>query len=326
MSTPAIPTEQNAVVYDQYGESSVLHVKRVPVVQPGEGEVLVQINAAGVNPADFKIRAGYWKAYPTEFPAVPGWDLSGVVVANGHAARRFQPGDEVFAYARRPKVALNHGTYAQYITLPEAYLTAKPKSVSHEVAGGVPLTALTAYQGLKQHGALKPGQSVLVIGASGGVGLFAVQLAKHVFGAKNVIGVASAKNAEFVKKHGATGFIDYKADIKAELHKLLPEGVDLVYDCFGGDGLKVADQYVRAEGGHVVSIAGAASSTNPKVIAKGYLVEPHVIQLAHIAQLIDEGTLKVHVDKTYKLEEVAKAHDDIASFHTTGKIVLTISH
>jgi len=318
-----VPKTAKAVTYHKYGESSVLKVEDVPVVPAGEGEVVIQIKAAGLNPADVKIRAGHWSTYPISFPAVPGRDVAGVIVQRGHASRRFNIGDEVYAYIRRPSVSISGGA-AQYVTVSEAYVAPKPKKASFEEAAGLPLAGLTAYQGLKLLN-LKEGENLVIVGASGGVGSFVVQLAKNVFKAKNVFAIASAKSAEYLKKIGATHFLDYKGDYQAELLKVLPSGADALYDCFGGDWPANAEGLLT-DSGRVVTIASWSAPTYKKKPIKfqSMLVEPHSVQLTELANFFDEGKISVHVDKTWKLEEAAKAHDDLIAFHTTGKAVFKI--
>jgi len=304
-------------VIEKYGAADVLQVKDVEVQSPGEGEIVIHIKAAGLNPADAKIRAGGW-TYPVKFPAVLGWDAAGVVVARGYAARRFNVGDEVYTYARRPTV--EHGCYAQYLTINESYVASKPTKASWEQAGGLPLAGLTAYQGLKLAG-LKEKETIVVVGASGGVGSFVCQLAKNVFHAQTVIGIASAKSADYLKKLGVHP-IDYKGDVKAEVAKLAADGVDVVYDCFGGDWPTQAEPLCKAEGSRVVSIA---SWTPPKYTKKihfqAFLVEPHAPQLTELAKHFDDGKLTVNVDKAWNFSEAAKAHEELLAFHTSGKSV-----
>jgi len=245
-----------------------------------------------------------------------------VIVQRGHAARRFNIGDEVYSYTRRPSVSVS-GAMAQYITLPEAYVALKPKKASHEQAGGIPLAGLTALQGLKILG-LKEGENIVVVGASGGVGSFVVQLARNVFKAKNVIGIASSKSADYLKKIGATHVLDYKGDYKGELLKILSGGADALYDAFGGEWPAAAEGLLTDKG-RVVSIASWSPPKYTKKLSfQAMLVEPHAAQLDELAKYFDEGKISVHVEKVWKLEETAKAHDDIIALHTTGKQVVKI--
>lgn len=311
--------KQKAVVYDDYGESKVLKIASVPIVDPGEAEIQIAVKAAGVNPVDFKMRAGLWRSFPIKFPAIPGWDVAGVVTKVGHAARRFKVGDAVYGYLRRP--LYHHGTYCEYVTAPESYFAKKPQKANFHEAAGIPLAALTSYQALKDHGELKEGQSVIILGASGGTGSFAVQLARELK-AKNIIGVASAANAEFVKGLGATHALDYKSDLVAEVKKILPEGADLVYDCFGGETVKVADRLLKSNGRLVCIATGKNPTPKADLWFKNFLVDPNSVQLEDLSQMYDRGALTCKIAKVYKLAEASNAHDDIAAFHTKGKIVI----
>lgn len=311
-----------ACMIEAFGGRDELKITDLPTPEPGEGEVLVHIRAAGVNPVDWKIREGWLKdLFPHEFPLIPGWDMAGVVEAVGHSARRFTPGDEVYAYARRP--VMKRGTYAEYIALPESYVTRKPKNLDMAEAASIPLTTLTAYQALFEAGRLGAGQSVLVMGASGGVGSSAVQLAAEK--GCRVIGLASARNHDYLKSLGAASAIDYEGgDFTEPLRELTPDGVDLVFDCHGGDTLQHGLSCVRV-GGSLVSITETVDETVLKerdVRFAFTFVEPHVPQLDHIRDLIEGGRFRANVTQTFPLDQVVKAHEAIETGHTRGKIVL----
>jgi NADPH:quinone reductase-like Zn-dependent oxidoreductase len=247
--------------------------------------------------------------------------MAGVVKAVGHSARRFVPGDEVYAYARRPVV--QQGTYAQYIALPESYVARKPENLNMTEAASIPLTTLTAYQALFEAGRLNQGQSVFILGASGGVGSSAVQLAAEK--GCRVIGLASSRNHDYLKTLGAEFVIDYgRGDFTQSLLESMPDGVDLVFDCHGGDTLHRGLSCVRA-GGSLVSITEMVDETLLKerdVRFAFTFVEPHVSQLDHIRGLIERGRLKAHVTQTFPLDQVIKAHQTMETGHTRGKIVL----
>lgn len=311
-----------ACIIDNFGGRDRLKITDIPKPEAGDGEVLVRIKAVGVNPVDWKIREGRLKdAFPHEFPLIPGWDMAGVVEAVGHSARRFAPGDEIYAYARRP--VIQKGTYAEYITLPESYITRKPKNLSMVEAASIPLTALTAYQALFDAGRLQKGQSVFILGASGGVGSSAVQLAAEK-GAR-VIALASNRNHDYLKSLGASGTIDYeRGDFITGLGELVPDGVDLVFDCHGGDTLQRGLLCVRS-GGNLVSITETVdedSLKNRDVRFTFTFVEPNVRQLDHIRDLIESGRFKANVTRTFPFAEVKKAHEAMETGHTRGKIVL----
>lgn len=314
-----------AVIIKEYGGIDKLLYTDIEKPVAGEGEYLINIKAAGVNPVDAKAREGYLKErIPNIFPVIPGWDFAGVIVERGHSARRFTVGDEVYGYARR--TTYQKGTYAEYITLPESYVAKKPSGLSFEDAASVPLVALTAYQSLFDSGNIKKSQDVLIIGASGGVGSFAMQYAK-ITGAR-VIAVASSNRESYLKSLGARHIIDYsKGSFKAELKRILPEGVDLVFDCAGNESTIEAYACLK-ENGILVSIL---SHEDPDLVEKYKInfkyvfVEPNVSELDIISKWFEEKKLKINLQKVYDLKDVSDAHTQIETRHTQGKIVLRIS-
>jgi NADPH:quinone reductase-like Zn-dependent oxidoreductase len=311
--------QMRAATYEEFGGSEKVSTKTVEVPELKEGEVLVRIKAAGVNPVDAAVREGYLKDHlPTSFPVIPGWDVAGVIEDRGFSARRFNVGDEVYAYARRPVV--QHGTFAECIALPESYIARRPQSLSWEEASGIPLVGLTAYQSLFDAGNLQENQTVLILGASGGVGSLGIQLAKAK--GATVIGVASAKNHSFMKELGADHTVDYKGTHVGEAVKsLMPDGVDLIFDCASGETLEQSLQALKPSG-KLVSILHHGQGLDPKIDFTYVFVEPNSSQLDHLRELAESGKLKVHVSKTYALDEAAEALTDIQSSHTTGKIVV----
>jgi NADPH:quinone reductase-like Zn-dependent oxidoreductase len=312
----------NAACIEEYGDLKNIKIGQLNKPEAGEGEVLIRVKAAGVNPFDAAVAKGMLKdAIPGEFPLIPGWDVAGVVEETGYAARRFQPGDEVYAYARRPKI--KHGTFAEYICLPEAYLAERPSNISMDEAGGIPLVGLTAYQSIFDFGELKKGQTLLILGASGGVGTIAIQLAKSV-GAK-VIGVASEANHEYMKELGADITIDYSdSHVGEAVKEAQPEGVDLIFHCSRGDSFaQVMETGVLKDSGKVVSITNSKPDISEDIEFKYVFVEPNSEQLEHIAALTDNGKIKVPVSKTYPLEETGQALQEIEKLHTRGKMIIT---
>lgn len=313
-----------AVIINDFGGTEKLEIADVPKPEPEEGEVLVRIKAAGVNPVDYKIRSGLYKGrMPIEMPVILGWDVAGIVEKNGFGASRFDPGEEVFAYARRK--IIKNGTYAEYICLPESFLAYKPKSLSFEEAAGVPLAGLTAFQSLLQKGKLMKNERVLILGATGGVGSYAIQIAKNI--GASVVAVASKKNIAYAISLGADDFIDYsEGKIKAEIEQRFPDKFDLVFDCVGKEMLDQAYEFV-APGGRLVSILGQVNQEKAekyKVLFSYHFVEPNVKNLNQLTSWIGEGKFKVHLDEVFSLEEAAKAHKQIESGHTKGKLVLTV--
>ncbi len=311
--------EIKAANYKEFGGPEKVRVGILELPELKEGDVLVRIKAAGVNPVDAVISKGYYKdMMPHTFPVIPGWDVCGEVEDRGHAARRFNVGDEVYAYARRPEV--KWGTFAEYIVIPESYLAEKPVNLSAEETAGIPLAGLTAYQCLYDAGKLQENQTVLILGASGGVGSFAIQLAK-VTGAK-VIGVASEKNHSYMKELGADYTIDYRnTDVGEATREIYPDGVDLILDCTSGETLQQSLQALKPSG-KLVSILNQGEGLDPDIDFQFVFVEPNAQQLDHLRELAEAGKLEVHVSKTYSLNQAAEALEQIQSLHTTGKIVI----
>jgi len=313
-----------AVIIEQYGGRDVLKVASIPKPEPKEGEVLVRIKAAGVNPVDWKIREGHLRdRLPNVFPITLGWDLSGIVEARGLGARRFEVNDRVYAYAR--KNSIHDGTYAEYIVLPESYLSLKPKNITFEKAAAVPLAGLTAYQVLADRAAMKKGQTCVIVGASGGVGSFAIQFAR-LLGAR-VIAVASRKNHAYLRSLGAQATVDYvTTDFVEGVRKILPCGADVVFSPAGGESLNKAYDCVK-KGGRLLTISEPGNPDLAK--AKGiqliyHFVEPNSRELDLFREWIDKGKLKVNVTKVFSLDDAAQAHEAIETGHTRGKIVLKV--
>jgi NADPH:quinone reductase-like Zn-dependent oxidoreductase len=311
--------KNKAAYYEAYGDVSQIKIGELdlPVVQ--EGEVLVRIKAAAVNPVDSAVREGWLSAFlPLNFPVIPGWDVAGVVEECGFSARRFKPGDEVYAYARRPTV--QHGTFAQYMVIPESYLALKPKNLSFEEAAGIPLVGLTAYQSLFDAGHLQAGQTVLILGASGGVGSLGIQLAKDK--GATVIGVASHKNHKFMQDLGADHTIDYKdTHVGQAVKAIFPDGVDLIFDAASGETLAQSLEALKPSG-KLVSILNQGQDLDKSINFQYVFVEPNSTQLEHLRQLAEAGKIKVHVSGTYTLDQTAEAMRQIETHHTTGKIVI----
>ncbi len=307
-------TTMKAQTYQQYGDTSVLELTDQPMPKVGPGEVLVKVKAAGINPVDWKVMSGGLDPMMTvQFPAAPGWDVAGVVVGKGFDTPSVSEGDEVIAYARKDWI--HGGTFAQYVSVPVRALAPKPKSLSWEQAGGLPLAGLTAYQVLTRLG-LAEGKTVLIHAASGGVGSMGVQIAK-AFGAR-VIGTASTKNHDYVRELGAEP-VEYGDGLVERVKELAPNGVDIVVDFVGG---VVKDSVaVLADGGQHASIA------DPEVEEHGghYMwVSPDAEQLTELARLADDGKLTVRVDRTFPLAQLPDAFTASQEGHTVGKVVLTV--
>ncbi len=305
---------------EEFGGPETVKTGELDRPEPGEGEVLVRVQSAGVNPVDSAIVRGMLKDFiPSDFPLIPGWDVAGVVEARGHAARRFSEGDKVYAYARRPFI--QHGTYAEYIALPESYLARSPEKLTPEEAGGVPLAGLTAWQSLFDAGDVQKGDVVLILGASGGVGTFAVQFAKWK-GAR-VIGVASSGNHDYLKELGADDTVDYKENHVGEaVEKMASAGVDVIFDCSRGEALEQS-MSTLIKNGRLVSITNRDPDRRPDIRFEYVFVEPNARQLEKISELVDNGYVIAPVIKAFRLEETGKALQEVESLHTRGKMVIT---
>lgn len=311
--------KMKAAYFEEFGELNQIKVGELDKPEPGEGEVLIRIQSAGVNPVDAAVARGMLKdAIPAEFPVIPGWDVAGVIEDRGHSARRFAKGDKVYAYARRP--VIQNGTFAEYISIPESYVAKSPDKLTMEEAGGVPLTGLTAYQSLFDAGRLKGGETVLILGASGGVGSLAIQLAN--WKGATVIGVAGSSNQDYMKGLGADYTIDYsKGDVGEAVDKIAPNGVDMIFHCSRGDSLAQSHDRLK-DGGRLISITNSDPERRDDVHFQYVFVEPNAVQLEHLSELADSGNLKVPVSKTYVLDEAQQALQKIESQHTRGKTVI----
>jgi NADPH:quinone reductase-like Zn-dependent oxidoreductase len=302
-----------AIRYHEHGPASVLKLEDAPKPAPGEGEMLVRVHAAGVNPVDWKIRAGgrsMAKAY------IPGFDVSGVVEHVGPNVTKFKAGDEIFAMVDLRR----GGCYAEYATVKESEAAIKPAKVTHVGAASVPLVALTAWQALFDTAHLDKGQTVLIHGGAGGVGSMAVQLAK--WKGAHVIATASQENLDFLKQLGADEVIDYRNEKFEELAK----DVDVVLDTVGGD-TQARSWPVLKKDGILVSIVGQPSQQKAQELGArgaGILVRVNADELAQISKLIDDGKLKPVVTHVFTLSEAAKAHEQSETRHTRGKIVLQV--
>jgi NADPH:quinone reductase-like Zn-dependent oxidoreductase len=306
-----------AIRIHAYGGPEVLEYEDAPRPEPGSGEILVRVHAAGINPVDWKIRAGHLKDYlHYQLPWILGWDLSGTVEACGPGVTGWEWGDEVYS---RPDIARN-GAYAQYITVRPSEIAAKPKTIDHIHSAAIPLAGLTAWQALFDTGGLQAGQRVLIHAAAGGVGTFAVQFAKNK--GAYVIGTASGRNQAFLKELG----VDQPINYETQRFEDVVHDVDLVLDTLSGD-TQTRSWKVLKPGGILVSILNqpSAEQANAHRVRTGYVfVQPNSSQLAEIAQLVDAGKVKPIVETILPLAETRKAHELNETGHTRGKIVLRV--
>ncbi|MEW5980164.1 MAG: NADP-dependent oxidoreductase [Acidobacteriota bacterium] len=306
-----------AVRIHEYGGPEVLRYEEIPRPSPGPGELLIRVHAAGVNPADWKIRQGYAKEFlKHSLPLILGWDVSGVVEAVGLEVTGWKEGAEVYSF---PDI-LRDGAYAEYIVVRASAVALKPRCVDHVQAAAIPLAALTAWQALFDAGGLVADQKVLIHGAAGGVGSFAVQLAKWKGG--HVIGTASARNQVFLRGLGADEAIDYGAVRFEDVVR----GVDVVFDTVGGGTLKRSWRVLK-KGGILVSIAGQPSgeeAARAGVREAFVFCQRNAAQLAELAKLVDTGRLRPIVETVLPLAEARRAQELSQTGHTRGKIVLRV--
>ena len=306
-----------AIRIHNYGGPEVLKYEDAPRPEPGEGEVLIRVHAASVNPIDWKVREGHTKDFwPHEFPLILGWDLSGVVEELGRGVSRFKIGDEVYSV---PDPTRN-GAYADYIVVREPELALKPNSLHHIRAAAVPLAALTAWQSLFDTAQLQPGQRVLIHAGSGGIGHFAVQLAK--WKGAYVFATASTKNQDLLRELGLDKAIDYTQRRFEDVARK----IDIVLDPIGGDTQERSWQVLK-KGGILLSLVEPPSADKAKALgiqAAFVASHPNGAELAKIAELIDSGDLKPIVNRILPLSEARRAHELSQTGHTHGKIVLRV--
>ena len=299
----------------RYGGPEQLKLEEKPRPEPSSGEVLLRVHAAGVNPIDWKIRQGLMKDFmPLTFPYTPGIEVAGVVEEVGPGVTAFQTGQAVFGRSAR-------GAYAEYIAVPVEALALKPQTLRFVEAAAVPVGATAAWRALFEYGGLTSGQRVLIQGAAGGVGLFAIQLAK--WKGAQVIGTASTANLDFVHSLGADTVVDYTT---TPVESVIQE-VDLVLDGVGAETLSSSLAAIRP-GGTLISLAGPPPQEQAKehgVHATMIHSQPSSALLQTLTQLIDEGRIKVPVETTFPLSKVQQAHEHSQSGHGRGRIVLRIA-
>ncbi|WP_345949685.1 NADP-dependent oxidoreductase [Mucilaginibacter sp. PAMB04274] len=315
-----------AVRVNEYGGPEVMKIEDIAQPAPASDEVLVEVYASGVNPVDWVIRSGANESLRSflTLPMTLGWDAAGVVVEAGSEVTYLKPGDQVYGVPNFP----GDGSYAEYCVGKATQFAIKPRSLDFTQAAGVPLAALTAWTGIFAHGDLQPGQRILIQGASGGVGSFAVQFAKSK--GAYVIGMASADNVNYVKQLGADEVIDYKTQ---QFESVLRD-IDVVLEASPtrNNRERVKAVAVLKEGGTFVSVntdfpfndelmeAGKAKKVKVALAAN----QPQQEWLKEIAELIDAGKVQVLINKVFPLEQVADAHRASETWHVKGRLVLNI--
>jgi alcohol dehydrogenase len=330
-----------AFIIDSYGGADHVRAGETPVPEVGESEVLVQIHAAGINPLDSKIRNGEFKQIlPYGLPLVLGNEAAGIVVRVGSGVQRFKPGDEVYTRPRKTRI----GTFAEYIAIAEDDVALKPKALTMEEAASIPLVGLTAWQALIERANLKKGQKVLIHAGSGGVGTFAIQLAKHV--GATVATTASAANFDLVKRLGADIAIDYRKD---DFEKILYD-YDVVLNSLGGETLEKSLRVLKP-GGKLISISGPPDSDFAKDIGASLILSVAMRllsyrirrkagrrqvrysflfsiasgdQLREISPLLDAGIIRPVVDRVFPFESTKDAMAYVETGRAKGKVVVKV--
>jgi NADPH:quinone reductase-like Zn-dependent oxidoreductase len=320
LPAPAAPT-MRAVSQQRFGAADELVLADIPRPVPLPTEVLVRVHAAGVNPVDWKTRAGHGMAAVLgEPPFVLGWDVAGVVEEVGFGVNTLAVGDRVFGMPWFPREARG---YAEYVTAPARQFAKVPASVSDVEAAAVPLAALTAWQALIDTAHVRAGDRVLITAGAGGVGHFAVQFAKRL--GAHVIATAGSANHAWLLELGADEVLDYRDP--AYLDGV--GGVDVIIELVGAEQVRLAA--VLRRGGTLVAVPGgvspelAAAAAESGFRAAPFLVEPDGAALAEIARLLDDGAVRVEVARTFPLEAVADAHALGETGRTRGKIVLSVA-
>jgi len=307
-----------AIVVHEFGGPEVLKYEDVPKPEPKENEILVRVIAGGVNPVDDGLRSGHYSKYfGPKPPFTPGGDIAGVVEKIGTKITKFKAGDAVYAYLDLDR----GGGYAEYTVTNEKEAAPKPKSLTFEEAAATPIVALTAWQALVDTAKLSAGQTILIHGGSGGVGSFAIQIAKAK-GAK-VYATASTANQDFLKQLGADVAIDYTKQKFEDVAK----DVDVVLDSVGKDTLQRSYGVVK-KGGFLVTIVARPDSAELEkhgIHGSSLSVAPNSQELTEITKLIEEKKIKVIVSQTFPLSDAAKAQEQAATGHTLGKIVLKVA-
>lgn len=309
-------TNMKAIVIHEFGGPEVLKYDDAPRPEPKEDEILIRTMAAGVNPVDAYIRSGRYRG--GNLPFIPGMDVAGIVEKTGGKVAKFKVGDPVYAYLSFAE----QGGYAEFSIAKESEAAIKPKAISYEQAAAVPLAATTAWQALIDTAGLKSGQTVLIHGGSGGVGHFAVQIAK-ARGAK-VIATASTENQDLLKQLGVDQPIDYT---KTKFENVVKD-VDVVLEATRSDSLSRSYGVVK-KGGFIVSITGPpdqAELDKHGIRGSGMGVNPDTHVLEELARLIDAKKIVPIVSQVFPLAEASKAHQQIETRHTRGKIVLKVAN
>ena len=299
-----------------FGGVDALQCNMIPIPKMGHDQLIVRVHAASINPVDFKIRQGkYPMVGADKLPITLGRDFAGVVEHAGEGVSKFKPGDAVYGL-----LDVAQGSYAEFVVVKEAGLALKPRTLDYKHAAGVPLAALTAWQGLFDHGGLEPGQRVLIHAGAGGVGHFAVQFSKGK-GAQTYA-TASGEGVEFVRGLGADCVIDYTN----ERFENVAHEIDLVLDLVAGDTQDRSWQVLKEGGALISSLRGPSKEEAERLHVRGarFLAQPNGQQLAEIGALIDDGKVRIHLAEVFPFDEAPNALARVESGHVHGKIVIDV--
>ena len=304
-----------AIRIHEYGDSGSLRLEEIPRLSISDDQILVRVHDAGVNPVDWKIRQGYLKqVMPASFPLILGQDFAGEVAERGKGIQRFAIGDRVFGFAK--------GAYAEYAAAPESTVAAMPDSMDFATAAALPTAGLTALQVIRDVVGARPGMTILIHGAAGGVGSFAAQIAKHL-GAK-VLGTASGDDdIAYLKSWGIDDIIDYKH----ERFEQRATGVDAAVDLVGGETL--ARSYAVVKRGGVLATTvqpiDESAANRAGIRAVQVLMKPNAEDLAELADLVVKGAVKPRLSQTMSLGEARKAQELSETGKTHGKLILKVA-
>lgn len=312
-----------AIILKEFGGVVNLVQKEVIAPQINEKEVLIEVKAFSINPVDVKTRQGGAQAnrFREQSPIILGWDISGKIVAKGKSVTQFKIGDEVFGMINFPGVG---NAYAEYVVAPSNQIALKPNNITHEEAAASSMAALTAWQAFNEYGVLRANETILIHGSSGGVGHYAIQIAKYM-GAK-VIATTSTKNKDFVYNLGADKVIDYKTQ---DFEKILND-IDFVLETQGGDNFAKSLNVLK-DGGTIINLPSNLTKKSKELAFekdfKGSLfmaVKSNGEDMRKIAKLLESKIIKPHISKMFSFDEIQEAHSQVESGHTIGKVVVSL--
>lgn len=303
-----------AIRINKYGHSDQIKIENVPSPLPKDDQILVEVHAIGVNPVDWKIREGLFKEMmPAQFPFTLGQDFAGKVIATGKATHLYKQGDLVYGFAQ--------GAYAEFVCVGESTIAKIPEDVDYITAAAIPTAGLTAYQLLMNALELRAGQTVLIHGAGGGVGSFAVQLA--LWKKAKIIATASSVDHEYLSKLGVTEIINFE---KERFEGRIKE-VDAVIDLIGGDILERSIPLIK-KGGIIATTVGPMNEQMIKergIRGISFMVKQNSEDLVQLSSLVQKGIVRPRINEVLPMEEAKRAQDDQQLHHSKGKIVLEVS-